>query len=105
MRVVELNGGVVGQGVDRAVRAAVPLYKVLERGGDKKVLLPQTQLAPCRRRVARIEYLGDRLGPRLLGQRADVVAEVEDIETHRIGSPGPGCRSDASRCLQPRRPR
>ncbi len=88
MGVVELNGGLVRQGVDRAVRAAVPLHEVLERGGDKKVFLAQAELAPGRCRVARVEDLGQRLGPRLLGPRADMVAEVEDIEAHRIGGAG-----------------
>src|SRR5262249_35184585 len=46
------------------------------------------QLAPGRCRVARVEDLGNRLGPRLLGPRADMVAEVEDIQTHRIGGAG-----------------
>ena len=85
--VVELNGGVIGQSVDATVRAAVPLHEVLERSGDEKIFLPQTQLAPGRGRVARVEDLGERLGPRLFGQRANMVAEVEDVETHRIGSP------------------
>src|SRR5262249_34278309 len=74
------------EGVDRAVGAAVPLDEVLQRRGNEEILLPQPQLAPGRCRIARIEHLRDCLGARLLAQRTDMVAEVENVEPHRTGS-------------------
>src|SRR6266536_2309560 len=62
----------------------MPLDEVLQRCGDKKIFLAQAQLPPGGGLVARIEDLGERLGARLLAQRADMVAAVEDLETYRV---------------------
>src|ERR1700741_2411544 len=52
MRIVELNGGLVGKRVDGALGAAVSLPEVLQRSGDEEILLPQAQLAPGWSRIA-----------------------------------------------------
>ena len=59
--------------------------EILQRGGGEEIFLPQPQLLTGRRRVARVEHLGDRLGAHLFGERADMVALVEGVETQRIG--------------------
>ena len=53
----------------------------------KKYSCLQPQFLPGRRRVARIEDLGDRLGPHRFGKRADIVAGVESFELQRVGRP------------------
>ena len=67
----------------------VALDQILQRGGDEEVFLPEPQLLAGRRLVARIEDLRDRLGARLLGQRADMVAGVEDVEAERVDRRAP----------------
>src|SRR5262249_14758069 len=67
MGVIELNGGMVGQRVDPAVRTAVTFYEILERGGYEEIFLAQAQLAPGWCLIAGIEDLGDCLCSRLLG--------------------------------------
>jgi hypothetical protein len=44
MGVVELDRRAVGQGMERAVMAAVALHEILKRGGDEEILLAQAQL-------------------------------------------------------------
>ena len=61
MGVVELNGGVVAERADVAVLLDVTADEIEQRGGGEEILLPQAQLLASRRRVARVENLGDRL--------------------------------------------
>ena len=63
----------------------MPRHQILQRSRDEEVFLPQPQLASGRSLVAGIEHLRDRFRARLLDQRADMVAAVEDVEPHRVG--------------------
>ena len=85
MGVVELDGAVFAERADVAMLLEVAANEVEQRGGGEEIFLPQTQLLAGRRRVARIENLGDRLGAHRLGKRADVVAGVEGVELQRVG--------------------
>ena len=49
----------------------VPAHEIEQRGGGEEIFLPQPQFLAGRRRVARIEHLGDRLGAHRVGERAD----------------------------------
>ncbi len=60
------------------------LHQVLQRGGNKKVLLAQTQFSPRRCVVARIKHLGNCLGPRHPRKSPEVVPLVEHVEMQRI---------------------
>src|SRR5229473_71671 len=86
--VIELDGGPLREGVERAVSAAMALDKVLQRSGNKEILLAQAQLSPGGGLVAWIEDLGERLGAHLFAQRAEMVAAVEDLEPDRIDGAG-----------------
>ena len=85
MRVVELDRDLVGELADVAVLLHVAADQILQRGGGEEIFLPQPQFLARRRRVARIEHLGDRLGAHLIGERADVIAAVEGVEPQRVG--------------------
>ena len=86
MRVVELDRSTLRQRMQVAVGLQVALHDVLQRGRDEEIFLPQPQLAPSDRGVARVEDFRDRFGAHLLAQRTDMVATVERIEPQRIGS-------------------
>ena len=87
MRVVELDRHVVGERRELAVLRLVPAQEVLQRGRREEELLPQPQLVPGRRLVARIEHARDRFEPHAVGQRADVIAAIEVVEPQRIRRP------------------
>jgi hypothetical protein len=63
----------------------MPLDQILQRGGDEEVFLAQPQFAPRRALIVRIQELADRLGARLLGAGAKIVAGIEDVEFQGIG--------------------
>ena len=71
MGVVELDCGLLWQGKDAAIAAHMAVHEILNRRRLEKILLPQAQLAPRRRVVARVKNLRDRLGVSLLGQRRE----------------------------------
>src|SRR3974390_3413790 len=62
----------------------MPLHDVLQRGGDKKVLLSKPQLLPGRRFVARIENFRDRFRPLPLRRGRHMLALVECVEPHWV---------------------
>ena len=68
-----------------SVGGEVPLDQILQRGGDEEIFLAQPQLAARGAFVVRIEEFADRFRARLLGDGAEVVAGVEDVEPQRIG--------------------
>ena len=75
----------VREAAQLAVGGKVPLDQILQRGRDEEIFLAQPQFAARRALVVRIEEFADRLGARLFGAGADIVAAVEDIELERIG--------------------
>ena len=62
------------------VGGKVPLDQILQRGGDEEIFLAQPQFAARRALVVRIEEFADRFRARLLGDGAEIVAGVEDVE-------------------------
>ena len=87
MRVVELDGAFVGQVVQVAILADVPVQQVLQRCRREEILLPQPQFLARRRFVAGVEDLRYRIGPRPCGQGADVIAAVERLQRQRVRCP------------------
>jgi hypothetical protein len=79
MRVVELDRNAVGQAGEVAIFPEVAAQQILQRGGGEEVFLPQAQFLAGRAVVAGIQDLGDRLGPDLFRQGANVVAAVEGV--------------------------
>jgi hypothetical protein len=90
VRVVELDGHLVGKARNIAFLLEMPANEILQRSGREKVFLPQAQLFASRGDVARIENLRDRFRANLVGVGADIVALVEYIETKRIGRTSTG---------------
>ena len=84
MGVVELHRDLGGQVAQLSVGGEVPLDQVLQRGGDEEIFLTQPQLAARGAFVVRVEELADRFRARLLGDGAEVIAGVEDVEPQRI---------------------
>ena len=65
--------------------AQLPAHNIAQRSGSEEILLPQAEFQPGRAVISRIKYLRDRLGPHLLGQRAVMVAPIEDFKAQWIG--------------------
>ena len=85
MGVVELDGGMVGQRVERAVFVEMAADEVLQRGGGEEILLPQPQFLALGRGVVGIEHARDRLGAGARRGGADQVAVVERGQLQRRG--------------------
>ena len=73
------------QAAQGSVLLQMPAHQVLQRRRGEEILLPQPQLLARHRGVARIEDARDRLGASPVGERADIVAEVEGLELQRVG--------------------
>ena len=97
MRVIQLDRRLLGQGGDMAEGADMPAHEVLQRGRDEEILLPQPQFLAGRRRIGRIQHLGNRRRAHLIRQRIDMVAAVERVEPQRIG----GVRRPQSQRVHP----
>ena len=67
----------------------MPSNNILDRGGYKKILLPQAQALALRMVVGRIEDFADYLGHGVLFHRAHVVALIEflHVDTRRLRAP------------------
>ena len=89
MGVVELDGHLVGQVVQRAVLAQVVFQNVGHRGGGEEVLLAQPQDLALGMVVVGVEDLGDQLGRSALADGGVVVAGVEaaHVKAGRLGLP------------------
>ncbi len=85
MGIIELHCGLLRKAAQLAVGPEMTLDQILQRGGDKEIFLAQPQLAPGRALVIRIKELADRFGARLLGDGAEIVAGVEDVELEGVG--------------------
>ena len=90
MRVVQLDGDLVRQRLERVPVSAVAPQDVLERARDQEVLLPEPELAARVDAVVRVEDLGQVLGLHLLvhGRRVVALAEVLEVELP-VGARGP----------------
>ena len=85
MGVVELHRDLGGQAAQLPVGGEMPLDQILQRGRDEEIFLAQPQFAARRALVVRIEEFADRFRARFLGDGAEIVAGVEDVELERIG--------------------
>jgi hypothetical protein len=86
--VVELEDDPLRQPVQVEVARQHRGEEVRDRAGDEEVLLLEPQLLALRRRVLRVQHLGDVLREGLRARRGDVVALVEDLEVERLGRLG-----------------
>ena len=92
VRVVQLDGGVLGQRAQVVVRHQVAPHQVLQRGRGEEVLLLEAQFTPLRRRVVGVQHARERFGEHLVLGRGEVVALVElrQVEGLRgLGRPQP----------------
>ena len=78
--VVEVDGHLVGEVVERAVLVEVAADQILHRRGDEEVLLAQPQLAAGGRAVVGVEHPRDVLELVLHSGGARVVAGVEGVQ-------------------------
>ncbi len=86
MRVVELNGGLLGQEPPIGIRFPKSADRVGQRTGDEKIFLHEPQFAPLLRMVVRIENAGERFRVERLGDRGDEIAAAELLE-NRTNAP------------------
>ena len=84
MRVVELDGGLLGQRPPVRVRLAKPANGVGERTGDEEIFLHQTECAALRRVVVRIENARQRFRVERFGDRSDEIAAAELLKVERM---------------------
>ena len=90
--VVELEDDALGQVAQVEVARQHLVEEVAQRARDEEVLLLEAQLLALRRRVLRVEDLGDVLRERLRPDGLRVVAGVEDLQVERprrAGAPQP----------------
>ena len=84
VRVVQVDGHLVGQVVEPAVLAQVAAEDVLDRGAGEEVLLAQPQLAPGRGAVVRVQHPGNVLELVLHLGGARVVTAVEGMQVDML---------------------
>ena len=84
MRVVELDGHLVGEFAEVLVRFPVPADDVLNRRRDEQVFLLEPKFLPQRDVVVRVERARDVLRERLPLDGPDVVAVVEVFIVERL---------------------
>ena len=87
--VVELDGHLIRQALDRRVLDRVAPEDVLDRGRDEEVLLLEPELLALGDVVLRIEHAGDGLGADLLLDRGHVITLVELGEVEHLRGQGP----------------
>ena len=74
VRVVELDGDLLGQRAPVGVAAPEAPHEVGQRAGDEEILLHEAQALAHARGVVGVEHARERFGRERLGQRADEVA-------------------------------
>jgi len=84
MRFVELNERFRGQGRPVVVALAETPQNILQRAGDKEVLLTQAQFFARKHIVVRIEDFGQVFGEHLVFHRVDIRPFVEIIEVELV---------------------
>mmetsp|Transcript_12733 Transcript_12733/g.53542 ORF Transcript_12733/g.53542 Transcript_12733/m.53542 type:complete len:680 (+) Transcript_12733:784-2823(+) len=88
VRVVELDGHLVGELVEVLVVLLVAADHVLDGGADEEVLLLEAQLLALVRPVVGVEHGGDGLGALLVEDGRHVVAGVERLQVEVLGGLG-----------------
>ena len=86
--IVDLDDMLPGEVAQRAVLGLVLADNGLDGGGNKEVLLLQTQGLALVVVVIRVEHLGDHLGHGLLLHRLQVLAPGVQGHIHRQGALG-----------------
>src|SRR5208283_2291953 len=76
---------VLAKRADVAMLLDVAADEIEQGGGGEEVFLPQAQFLAGRRRIARIEHLGYRIGAHRIRKSDDEVAGVEGVELEWIG--------------------
>ena len=85
VRVVELDGDLLGKRAPVGVAAPEAPHEVGQRAGDQEILLHEAQALPHARGVVGIEDARQRFGRQRLGQRADEIAAAEFLEVEVVG--------------------
>ena len=84
VRVVELDGDLLGQRAPVGVGPAEAPHEVGQRAGDQEILLHEAQALPQARGVVGIEHPRERFGRQRLGHRADEIAAAESLKVEVI---------------------
>ena len=85
MRVVELNGGLVGQRGPIIACGAEATDEVGQRAGDEKVFLEKSQTFAFRRVIVGIQHAREGFSGERFGQCADEIAIAELGEVEGVG--------------------
>ena len=88
MRIVELDGDLLGERAPIGVAAPETPDQIGQRAGDEEILLHEAERLPHARGVVRIEHPRQRFGRERLGQGADEIAAAEFLEVEEIGRAG-----------------
>ena len=88
VRVVELDGDLVGKRAPVGIGSAEAAHEIGERAGDQKILLHEAQALPHARGVVGIEDPRQGFGREPLGQRAHELAVAERLEVEVVGRRG-----------------
>ena len=84
MGVIELEGKFFMEGFNGIASAEVDFNGVLQRTGDKEILLFQSQFLSISFIVIGIEHLGDILRPDFFVDGPEIVTTVEQLEIKRL---------------------
>ena len=88
MRVVELDGGLLGQHPPIGIRLAKSANRVGERTGDEEIFLHQAESAALARMVVRIKDARQRFRVERFGDRRDEIAAAEPLKVERVRGGG-----------------
>ena len=88
VRVVELNGGLLGQKTPIGIRFPKPADRVGQRTGDEKIFLHEPQGLPLLRVVVRIENAGEQFGVEPFRNRGHEIAAAELLKIERMSRGG-----------------
>lgn len=91
MRIVELDGDLVGELLPGALSLLKAAHNIIERCCHPEILLLQTQLLALLQVVVGVQHGTDGLGPLLIGDSTFVVAVVElgeiELASRRLARP------------------
>ena len=90
MRVVELNGDLVGKCAPISVAVPETPHDIGQRTGGQKILLHEPQALAPARRIVGIQYPGQSFGGQRFGHRANEITVAERLEIkviRRTGGP------------------
>lgn len=101
VRVVELDGNLVGELLPRTLGLLETTHNVVERSSHPEVLLLQTQLLASLEVVVGVQHSADGLSTLLVGDRAFVVTTIEllKVEFAVRSLAGPETEVVGSRCI------